>query len=389
MKKNYLQLICALLIASGCSQEASHEVAKSATFNGDAQDAVNVFLEYHRSLNTSLARSADAVNIMDVVEMNIPIPAKEATTTLSRAGQTEQIKLHRITFSCKGEQGMSIVSTDERIRSNFMYCEKGTIEDTAYIEPVAEYIREVIPELCAYDLERYNSGGVDEETLSRATQPTIYLDMKTKWGQHAPYNERLTKINCDGQNRYPLVGCTGVAIAQTLVFLLPDGYNGYPINEMRNTAYYFSGFPNASTVAQFMCDVTSSYTTHECDGSGAKLSATGPVLANWGFFENVGYIYKSTDSLDKSKFYNSLQLGCPTLMSGSNGKGNSHTWILHGQRYNGKTREVYCNYGWTGECDGWYSDWQRPQRANGEYVISGSYYRDNKYMYFLQNKSSL
>ena len=305
---------------------------------------------------------------------------------VSRTTNTEQIKLHRITFSHEGEKGLAIVSADERIRSNFMYCEKGSIEDTAYIGPVAEYIREIIPGLCEDDLRVYYSSETDFEEIvsSRATQPTIYLNMKTQWGQGDPYNTKLAKINCGGVMKFPNVGCTGLAIAQALVFLLPDGYYLYPINEMRNVVYC-STYPWGEyndRIADFIRAVSSSYTDYTCDGSGAWLADARNELRYWGYIEGVGYIYKSTNSLDKGKFYASLQANCPTLMSGSNGK-EAHTWILHGQRYNGSTREIYCNYGWNGYCDGWYSDWQRPKNQSGQVVISGSYYKNNKYMYFL------
>lgn len=390
----FMTVFFALFLGS-CNDEGVNDQSDVKVDN-DAQKAIDVFMNYRAELNNSLSRSAnETVDILEVVEMDIPVKLdNEASISLSRSANVDRVKLHRVSFSSKGEKGLAIVSTDKRVRSNFMYCEKGSIEDTAYIEPVADYIRFVIPYLCEDDLEAYYSGETnsDEEILSRATQPTIYLDMKTQWSQEYPYNSALTQINCSGKMVYPPVGCTGLAIAQTLVYLLPNGYNLYPINKMREVVScptYPWGEYN-DVIAQFIRGVSASYMTYKCDdGSAAWLADARNELRNWGFIEGTGYTYKASNSLDKGKFYASLQLNCPTLMSGDNGKKDAHTWILHGQRYNGSTREIYCNYGWSGICDGWYSDWQRPQnKYTGEYAISGSYYRNNKYMFFLQNKST-
>ncbi|WP_292268818.1 C10 family peptidase [Butyricimonas sp.] len=389
----FMTVFFALFLGS-CNDEGVNDQS-DVKIDNETQKAIDVFMNYRAELNNSLSRSAnEAVEILEVVEMDIPVKLdNEASTSLSRSANVDQVKLHRVSFSSKGEKGLAIVSTDKRVRSNFMYCEKGAIEDTAYIEPVADYIRFVIPYLCEDDLEAYYSGETnrDEETLSRATQPTIYLDIKTEWDQGSPYNTKLPQLNCGGVMKYPPVGCTGLAIAQALVNLLPNGYNLYPINEMRKVAscpIYPWGQYN-DVIIEFVRDVSLSYTEYTCDAGRATLAETRNVLRDWGFIEGVGYTYKASNSLDKGKFYASLQLNCPTLMSGDNGKGDAHTWILHGQRYNGSTREVYCNYGWGSAFNGWYSDWQRPiNKYTGKYPISGSYYRNNKYMYFLQNKSS-
>lgn len=388
-----LFLFASIFLLGSCNNEPTSDPSKRVGLDTDAQKALEVFNNYCAALKNSLSRSQEEATILNVVEMDIPVKANDTgTNPLSRTTNTGHLKLHRITFALADQEGFAIVSADGRVRSNFMYCEKGSIEDTAYIEPVAEYIREIIPQLCEDDLQAYYSGQTDVEeiTLSRATQPTIYLDMKTKWGQGSPYNKKLAMINCNGLPTRPYVGCTGLAIAQTLVYLLPDGYNLYPINKMKEvvSCKYSLGEEYADDIAEFIRAVSASYMEYTCSGSGAWLSDSKTELRNWGFIEGSGYIHKSTNSLDKGKFYASLQAHCPTLMSGSNGKGNAHTWILHGQRYNGNTREIYCNYGWDGSCDGWYSDWQRPITSTGEPKISGSYYRNNKYMYFLENRST-
>lgn len=384
----YLIIVSVCFILGSCSRDDMNEQAEPTKMGNDAQKAVDVFMKYRAELNNMLSRSENEVTILDVVEMDIPVTLDNTNeNSLSRSANTDQVKLHRISFSSMGKSGFSIVSADERVRSTFMYCEEGSIEDTAYIDPVAQYIK-LIPYLCEDDVQAYYSGEVNaEESLSRATQPTIYLPIKTKWSQEYPYNSQLAKIECGGEQVYPRVGCTGIAVAQAVVYLAKDNTWWYPMAAMREVErceiYPWGEYNDA--IAYFINNITL-FVTRDCDAGSAQLDDAFYHLSFFGFSEDKDYIFKKTNSLDKSKFYTSLQRNCPTLMSGDNGK-DAHTWMLHGQRYNGSTREIYCNYGWGGYCDGWYSDWQRPKNSAGEQPFSGSFYRNNRYMYFLTNQN--
>lgn len=385
----FMTVFFALFLGS-CNDEGVNDQS-GVKVDNDAQKAIDVFMNYRAELNNSLSRANDDLTIEKVDEMNVPIQvAASRASTFSRAIDSDKVdlKLHVISFKSKGEPGFSIVSSDERVRSTFMYTEKGSIEDTAYIVPVAEFIRN-IPQICADELYMYYSGETGEdESLSRATQPTIYLDMKTKWDQTYPYWDGMPYITCDGTQRHAYVGCTAVALAQCAVFCGLDSLPPYNFAKMRNIVRLSTSNPMYGQVTQLLYEIGRSYMDYRCDGTFGGLGESEIEMLWLGFSRSYDYVMKSDNSLDKSKFYSCLQAGCPTAMSGVNSQKKGHSWVLHGQRYNGKTREIYCNYGWGGDCDGWYSDWQRPVHQNTmQPAYASPFYKSNFYFFFLRKKS--
>ena len=185
MKRNISLFNLVLLVfflLCGCDKETVNDQAKAVDREEISQKAVDEFYKFRAGL-TSVSRAEDNLTIEKVEEMDVPIQVTMSrATNFARALDSDKIdlKLHVIEFSSNGEAGFAIVSGDERTRPVFMYTEKGSITDTAYIVPLAEYIKN-IPQICADELYMYYSGETNDDViLSRAEEPRIYLDLKTK-----------------------------------------------------------------------------------------------------------------------------------------------------------------------------------------------------------------
>lgn len=394
MKRNISLFNLVLLVfflLCGCDKETVNDQAKAVDREEISQKAVDEFYKFRAGL-TSVSRAEDDLTIEKVEEMDVPIQVTMSrATNFARALDSDKIdlKLHVIEFSSNGEAGFAIVSGDERTRPVFMYTEKGSITDTAYIVPLAEYIKN-IPQICADELYMYYSGETNNEaTLSRAQEPRIYLNLKTKWAQGYPYWDLMPIIKCGGESRRAYVGYTVIALAQCMVYCGYWDTKGYDFSEMRNVIVLSTTHPMYKEIPLFLYELGNGFVSYNCQESKSYLLDAQVKLAEFGFVKGVDYVMAKTNSLDKSRFYSSLQANCPTAMSGATYNEGMHTWVLHGQEYYKNTRMICCNYGWAGECDGWYSDWQRPvdqQTMKPKY--STAFYRLNQYLYFIRNRSN-
>ncbi|WP_179415750.1 C10 family peptidase [Mucilaginibacter sp. E4BP6] len=191
--------------------------------------------------------------------------------------------------------------------------------------------------------------------------------LQTTWSQGYPYNQLLTTAGNDPIDGLSPTGCVATAMAQIMKFWsYPATYNW---SIMPSSAY--SSSAGSLQIAQVMKDA--GYTVGMSYGyseSGADASRIAPALIN-----NFGYApYAGIMNYNSETSVVELDAGHPMIFTGTDPtKNEGHAWVCDGYERNVATTihdsgTVYqyntyvitdfylsMNWGWGGECNGWYS----------------------------------
>ena len=206
--------------------------------------------------------------------------------------------------------------------------------------------------------------------------------LKTKWDQHAPFNENYPDHSL---NVKELAGCGVIATAQLVYYnRYPSSVSGVNFNWDLISRYEYVEQPSVSAdtaVANFVftlaCAVGANWNYHPEIGT----TTTDSGLRN--FFRNNGYPNANFYLYSLPSVNNMLNDNKPVIISGrQSDKEIGHSWIIDGcniyrmdhwikeyifpvpidgDPYNEYILEtincnlVHCNYGWGGICDGYYT----------------------------------
>ena len=213
MKKFVLFAASAIVLLAACNSsddvvtsidegnpQVSNEYAMS---NEEAKEVLDFFVNDGATTRSD----AKAVNYKDYAVKNVEVMAN---------GRTENIPVYEYTtVNENGEEGYSIVVGDKRIQKVLVQVEKGSIADTAYIEPLKWYINS-IPDMVSADLKKYNEKYAEEPVTRNMSSyvETHYCFLATAWHQYAPYNSQCL----DSLNNVQPAGCVPIAVAQILAY---------------------------------------------------------------------------------------------------------------------------------------------------------------------------
>ena len=248
----------------------------------------------------------------------------------------------------------------------------GMIAETASLDfssiPIGPPTPITPPDVPTFDVVMY-------ETDSIMTR--IMPLLNTKWGQDSIYNDACPRIN--GQEC--LAGCGPIAAAQIL------NYNATPsqpringrthswddISQFRhNNIAAISDSTLIMKIAQFIADIGEEM---DAEYGLARTSTSDAETAR--FFRRFGYRGVSLTSIDEDEIVQMLDNSKPVFIRATDTiEGGGHAWVLDGRIHlqitthkvtyrNGAliSRELYssyinrymhCNYGWDGDCDGYY-----------------------------------
>lgn len=351
---------------------------------------------------------------MDCDILWIKLSNNQVNTRSQDVSVSDSVPLYLI----KDGSGNSVlISGDERLpemlahsKDNISIEKRGTGLDV-FLEALPIYINDKIIEFNA----RYDSLlsvaqrkiNTLNGNLSTKSSPTAFQRIVTestnwsnvysygpfvsvRWGQGYPYNTALDKINCEGSNITPFLGCAAVAVSQLLTYhKYPSSIGGYSINW--NEATRLASASNLSSTYQMqIANVMKSvaigvHTSFGCSGSGVSMSDISPYLST------LGYLSDGFQSYNNSLIVSSLKNNRPLIITAFTPSQDGHGWVLDGAKkqertvthkiyqYNGngiprdpivasewtlidteygKEYAVYvhCNYGWEGDCDGYYID---------------------------------
>ena len=222
---------------------------------------------------------------------------------------------------------------------------------------------------------------------NRASRVGISPLITTKWGQQRPFNDNCT-FSYNNHTYKCVTGCAATAMAQvmnyhkypekgtgsvsydihynndafTITFAEDFSQSVYDWGNMLDdySSYYKNNITDAHTiaVAKLMKDCGVSIKTNYSDkthGSKASLEMMKSALQNYFYYSSdTKYYNRSSYTGDwMDLIYGELSQGRPIIYGAQDSKNNGgHGFIIHG--YDASTGQVYVNWGWDGQLDGYY-----------------------------------
>lgn len=220
-------------------------------------------------------------------------------------------------------------------------------------------------------MNQYASGKISlpqRGNYAKTSYPVVEPFITTKWGQGAPYNRRVPKIN---EENAP-AGCVAIALSQVM------NYNQYPasasfrgycyvnnqLDSMDINSTYSWPYKDTYTATEMAGNRVASlirdcgyavYMNYASDGSGAaSFLAPYALVHTFGYpAEAVKYMSREyyTEDEWRTKIYEEISKGYPVIYAGVDESAGGHEFIFHGIDENGL---VYVNWGWDGSYDGYY-----------------------------------
>lgn len=226
-------------------------------------------------------------------------------------------------------------------------------------------------------MEMYNSKSTCSYASSSKYQDVSPLLGDTKWGQGSPYNRQCPNHN----GSTSVTGCVATAMAQVM------RYYQYPSVGRGTIDYYtrthqihvvrdMSAYPlcwermkgeygnktseeEGNAVASLMASCGASvYMDYSSDASGAyQHDLVRGYVRNFAYDEDCAYVAR--EYFNNAEWHSMLQdelaHGRPINYGGSSKADGGHSFVLDGFTYsNGTTPYYHVNWGWNGNCDGYY-----------------------------------
>ena len=195
--------------------------------------------------------------------------------------------------------------------------------------------------------------------------------IECQWGQTAPFYNNLKY-----GNKYKLVGCTALAIAQIAYYWMVQkgchrGSKATPKYTTATNKYAVEALPpitvfdwkslvaKPATAAQktavaTLCEYIAKALRSDFSASdtSAKRTMVEAVVNTYLRLGESKHIYKSNTADFEQQVYDNIAAGCPVYMSGQSTKSGGHSFVIDG--YDAEQDKYHVNWGWNGKYDGWY-----------------------------------
>lgn len=279
--------------------------------------------------------------------------------------------------------GSAIVGADVRMQPVYAVLESTTLTSDDILlssidstnTDVTNMVSEMLNRTILSDIDNINSRGMDSielkpfdmyryDTLTISIQAPL---LRTKWHQQSPFNAL-----CQGKP----AGCAPVALAQIFYrHRWPNSLGGETFNwDLMKLAEYYYNNPNyinptgAYEAAKFIRKIGDAIKADYTTNSNQTTAKPIDVLA---FFRTSPFNVNPTlqqYNIDKIKVILNDSLPIITFGIDSHNQ-RAHTWVIDGYKYQkitisnvlAQTEQilwvnlVHCNYGWQGQCDGYYT----------------------------------
>ncbi len=346
--KSFLAVLLLLVFAS-CSKEVDID----SNGNNTAQTNVERLIgEFYKSVTPMSKGETAEPEIKSVSRQTFQIIDGKPIEALGRAATDDSntFDMETVEFALNGKMGYAVLSDDPRIDRVFYFTENGSIQDTAYIEPLKELI-DTIPYIAAQGIIN------PEEKVDAVTNILISPVTRTHWGQGYPFNMYATACDCsecskeDYRGRNP-IGCVTTATAQVIACLGKFNATFYGTRDLDFKKLprdiYVMTEEQILPIAHFFHEIAlCCQIKFNCGGS------TGTVKAAYQYLKDLGYKCEYVeDYIDVDRLMTELYNGCPHLIGGQSSKGG-HMWIIDGIRKNKGQIDFHCNWGNNGKGDGW------------------------------------
>ncbi len=366
-KQTALHLLCGLL---PCLCFAQHR---------SISDASKIANNYVQNNLTALSKSGVSLRL--------------SSSIISSSGKLEKDKeAYYIFTSASDGTGFVVVSGDERMPDILAYSEQGDF-DIGNIPPNVRYWFDCYEEafltldnsktLESIRLESVNPNGVTPLLGNNA------------WGQGDPYNRLCPLV----RNDRCVTGCVATAMAQVMK------YHRYPNVGKGNVNYYsstnkihlqkdFSAVrfqwdkmldvynrnftqeqADAVSELMFACgtSVKMDYCTSEQGGSGAyQTDLITAFVENFSYDDDAAFMDRRYCSVEDwhQLIIDELNAGRPVNYAGQSMRDGGHSFVFDGYKESSGSKYPYyhVNWGWNGDCDGFYQIAELHPIENGQHA---------------------
>ena len=306
-----------------------------------------------------------------------------------RKGKAEQKDSYYYVFNADNDQGFVIVSGDSRTEEILGYVDHGTYCEGTVPEQMKSWLQAYADEIQSLDEHGIKATPARQRAAARhrlnSTKHAVAPLMSTTWNQGDPYNTKCPNYyRRDGSTAKPATGCVATALAQVMNFYkypkrtmadIPAISNTYQLsNGQQKTVntkpirrftklewdkmqdHYTGNEPQEQidAVANLMLYVGQSVHMAYGASSGASFNSyAARMLTDYFNYAKGAYIAYRTDySIDGwyNLLYDEIATGHPVGFTGRS-TGGAHAFVIDG--YDGENM-FHLNWGWGGQCDGWF-----------------------------------
>lgn len=394
--KTLLSVLFGLLCVTGCQNKDDISVSETPYESGSLysevlsqEEAEAAAVKFLDGLNGSTRSASTQVENVCVWHYNDK-PSMNRSASLSASISDTLMYI----VNLKDKQGFVIVSAVKSKSGVLAYVEEGNMDPSDEIDnPGFELF---VNSACQYLSQPQRLSPMEPHYFP----PLILLKNKlliTKWKQRSPFNDDCPLIN----GIHALAGCGPIATAQVVAYYkTPSSYNGTTYNW---DSIYVDNQPTTQVgregVAHFVHSIgILENANYGLTGTSVTTSSIGDCL------DYLGLSY-SFDSYLYSRVRGSVLNDKPVIIIGSSADNTSaHAWVLDGiYEYTEtiietlgdgtiltiprETDYVHCNWGWGGECDGYYYSgvFDTQARQFGDNVVGGQNPPVNVYYDFSYN----
>ena len=387
-------LLIGLIALVACEAELETQKANSSgnenvlsrngsTISPDAAAALAV--EFRNSILNQSGQTRGKINEKGVASVYAWRSSDIASKTTTRSTASDLLPdtlLYIVNFedSC----GFALVSADAQIADVAAYVEKGTLTPNqeidnpgfkAFLEGYGEYARGVrdstwkMPDsLLTIDTLRHDKinnplfGGENVITSVNNVYHLVYFVaplLTTEWGQGTPY---CNECPLDSTGRLSYAGCVAIAIAQVAAYYrYPTSYNGHTYNWnaiLRDSKVWPLDTVASHSAAQLIHDIGLLVDMNY--GSNVSRAYFDSIRHCLNVFD-YHYSYNNTRWTDFPQINEDISNGYPVIIMGRKDNNDcGHAWVIDGvavKRHlftQDERQYVHCNWGYGGECNGYF-----------------------------------
>lgn len=325
MKSKFFFVVSATMLLAACN--GNDEVVTS--FDDDTPQVSNKFvmsdeevtdvLNFFVNDGATTRNEGKKLNVKSYKVRNVEVKTED---------KTEYIPVYEYTtVNEKGDEGYSIVVADSRIQKVLVQVEKGSLADTAMIEPLKWYINS-IPNMVTADLQKFREKNADKPVTRSMNSyvETHYCFLPTHWAQESPYNAQCP--SCGSGGNCP-VGCVPLAMGQILAYhRVPSQLSWTSILQSYQVTSSSSSTVKSQVAnllanlgnqvnAYYYCDSTSVH-----DDDNWRISST--------FINSYSLQCSSLNSFNIQEVINSIGNDRPVFMMGKTNSDEGHAWVCDG-----------------------------------------------------------
>jgi hypothetical protein len=275
------------------------------------------------------------------------------------------------------KDGFVIISGDDVVNPILAYSDEGSFDPNNLSPAIKEWLENYSSQISyaieqkynsALDInsewERYMTGNLTCDDAKGIVGPLI----KTFWDQGEGYNNKCP-ADTAGPGNHCYAGCVAVAMGQIMYYwqwpikgLGSHSYTCSPYGTLSanfgNTTYNWSIYEGGAPLILYHCGVSVDM-VYTPDASGSSTEKVINAFSNYFYYCNAQYVHKSsyTDAQWVSLLKAELDAGRPIQYTGSYkdqmGYFHGHSFDCDG--YNSSTGLFHINWGWGGECDGYFT----------------------------------